>query len=107
MGNIEENLRRGYQNGNGEPFLGTNGLVNDFQDRLVKELQALRETHFGVHAQLTEYKVLHPRTKHSLLPFVGQAFSFLFGTVSDGDLGPIRRNLHILRRNQEGVSPRC
>ena len=32
---------------------GTNGLVNDFQG-LVKELQTLRETHFGVNAQLTE-----------------------------------------------------
>ena len=42
--------------------------------------------------------------KCSLLPFVGQAFNFLFGTVSDGGLGQIRRHLHVIRRNQGGLA---
>ena len=63
------------------------------------ELQTLPETHFGVHKQLTQCTALHPTAKRSLLPFVGQEFSSLFGTVSDGDLGEIRRTLHVLRTN--------
>ena len=78
---------------------GSNGLVNDFRG-LSNELETLRETYFGVNAQLAAYHALHPRNKRSLVPFTGQAFSFLFGTVSGGDLGAIRRNLHILMINQ-------
>ena len=78
---------------------GTNGLVNDFRG-LDNELKTLRENYFGVNAQLGEYHSLHTRTRRSLVPFIGQAFSFLFGTVSEGDLGAIRQNLHILRNNQ-------
>ena len=39
-----------------------------------------------------------------MLPFVGQAFRFLFRIVSDEDLGAIRCSLHVLRRNQEGLA---
>ena len=78
---------------------GSNGLVNDFRG-LSNELETLRETYFGVNARLA----LRPRNKRSLVPFIGQAFSFLFGTVSGGDLGAIRRNLHILRSNQVGLA---
>ena len=78
---------------------GTNGLVNDFRG-LNNELKTLRETYFGVNARLGEYHALHTRTRRSLVPFIGQAFSFLFGTVSEGDLGAIKQNLHILRNNQ-------
>ena len=77
----------------------TNGLVNDFRG-LDNELKTLRETYFGVNTRLGEYHALHTRTRRSLVPFIGQAFSFLFGTVSEGDLGAIRQNLHILRNNQ-------
>ena len=82
---------------------GSNGLVNDYRG-LSKELETLRETYFGVNARLAAYHALHPRNKRSLVPFIGQAFSFLFGTVSEGDLGAIRRNLHILRINQVGLA---
>ena len=78
---------------------GTNGLVNDFRG-LDNELKTLRETYFGINARLGEYHALHTRTRRSLVPFIGQAFSFLFGTVSEGDLGAIKQNLHILRNNQ-------
>ena len=81
----------------------SNGLVNDFRG-LSNELKTLRETYFGVNARLTEYHALHTRTRRSLIRFVGQAFSFLFGTVSEGDMGAIRRNLHVLRDNQVGLA---
>ena len=75
---------------------GTNGSVNDFRG-LENELKTLWETYFGVNARLGEYHALHTRTRRSLVPFIRQAFSFLFGTASGGDLGVIRQNLHILR----------
>ena len=79
------------------------GLINNFR-QLITELRTLKETHFGYVGRFAEYKILHPRAKRSLLPFVGQAFSCLFGTVSDGDLESIRRNLRRLRDNQLGVA---
>ena len=82
---------------------GSNGLVNDFRG-LSNELETLRETYFGVNARLAAYHALQPRNKRSLVPFIGQALSFVFGTVSEGDLGAIRRNLHILRINQVGLA---
>ena len=82
---------------------GSNGLVNEFRG-LSNELETLRETYFGVNARLAANHALHPRNKRSLVPFIGKAFSFLFGTVSEGDLGAIRRNLHILRSNQVGLA---
>ena len=56
---------------------GSNGLVNDFRG-LSNELETLRETYFGVNARLAAYHALHPRNKRSLVPFIGQAFSFRF-----------------------------
>ena len=81
----------------------SNGLVNDFRG-LSNELKTLRETYFGVSSRLTEYHALHTSTRRSLIRFIGQAFSFLFGTVSEEDLGAIRRNLHVLRDNQVGLA---
>ena len=79
------------------------GLINNFR-QLTTELRTLNETHFGLVGRFAEYKKLHPRAKRSLLPFVGQAFSCLFGRVYDGDLESIRRNLRSLRDNQLGVA---
>ena len=78
-------------------------MVNDLRG-LSNELKTLRETYFGVNARLTEYHALHTSTSRSLVSFIGQAFSFLFGTVSEEDLGAIRRNLHVLRDNQVGLA---
>jgi uncharacterized protein YpuA (DUF1002 family) len=44
------------------------------------------------------------RRKRSLLPFVGSALSFLFGTVSEGDLNVIRNQVNTLSRNQQRIS---
>ena len=51
-----------------------------------------------------EYRTLYGRQKRSLLPFVGKALHFLFGTVTDGDLSVIRSNVNKLAKNQEEIS---
>ena len=44
------------------------------------------------------------RSKRSLIPFVGSALSFLFGTVSEGDLNTIRTHLRRLNYNQQKLT---
>ena len=39
----------------------------------------------------------------TLLPFVGEAFSFLFGAVSENDLKNIKDNIQALSENQNKV----
>lgn len=43
------------------------------------------------------------RDKRSLLPIIGKALSFLFGTVSESDLKEINKNINILAENQEQI----
>ena len=43
---------------------------------------------------------LRVRQRPSLLPFIGSALSFLFGTVSESDLSSIRNNVKLLSQNQ-------
>ena len=51
------------------------------------------------------FKVLQrPRSKRSLIPIVGKALSFLFGTVSESDLASINRNIGNLAKNQKRIS---
>lgn len=50
-----------------------------------------------------EYNRLQTRHKRSLLPFVGKALSFLFGTVSSADLDSIKRNIRKLAKNQDSI----
>ena len=40
------------------------------------------------------------RKKRSLIPLIGRLTSFLFGTVSEGDLNSVKRNIHRLSNNQ-------
>ena len=48
-------------------------------------------------------KTIKFRPKRSLLPIVGKALSFLFGTVSESDLSTIRRNIQTLANNQNKI----
>ena len=41
------------------------------------------------------------RSKRSLIPIVGKALSFLFGTLSESDLSAIKNNIRSLARNQD------
>ena len=73
--------------------------------RLIKrELEHLQSTFQHLIHSYESYETLQEnssgRSKRSLLPFVGQALSFLFGTVSDSDLRNIRDNIKRLAANQ-------
>ena len=70
-----------------------------------KELDALRVLADELKDMLNEFKILQkPRSKRSLLPIVGKALSFLFGTVSEDDLQSINRNINKLATNQRKIS---
>ena len=50
------------------------------------------------------FRILQTRSKRSLLPIVGKALSFLFGTVSEDDLQSIKSNINKLAANQKKIS---
>ena len=54
-------------------------------------------------AQMARYSKMQTRTKRSLLPFIGGALSFLFGSVSEDDLKVINQNIKKLEQNQKTV----
>ena len=54
-------------------------------------------------AQMAKYSQMQTRTKRSLLPFIGGALSFLFGSVSEADLVVIDQNIEKLEQNQKTV----
>ena len=45
----------------------------------------------------------HSRRKRALIPFVGKALNWLFGTVSQDDLNVIRGNINLLSANQQAI----
>ena len=70
---------------------------------LRKEVKSLQDTQAGIIQSYSDYRSLGSREKRSLLPFVGQAFSFLFGTVSEADIENVRRGLADLYSNQQDI----
>lgn len=64
------------------------------QDAVYNNFQILSPLH-----DLTGY-----RRRRSLLPIIGKAFSFLFGTVSEDDLQGIRNNINNLANNQRKIT---
>lgn len=50
-----------------------------------------------------DVKSFNHRSKRALLPIVGKALSFLFGTVSEDDFNAIRGSINNLAVNQEKV----
>lgn len=70
------------------------------------EVDLLTDTYQSIYKTFEDYKTLHKdtgRVKHSILPFVGQLMSTLFGTMSESDLEDINRNINILAKNQEQI----
>ena len=68
------------------------------------EVDLLTDTYQSIYKTFEDYKTLHKdsgRVKHSILPFVGQLMSTLFGTISESDLENINENINILAKNQE------
>ena len=74
-------------------------------NRLRDEISVVRNTYQGLKDHFYEYNSLayRKRNRRSLLPFMGKALHFLFGTVSDEDLSNMRQNIQTLARNQEGI----
>ena len=75
-------------------FLRLNVEIND----LSKSLNEVRDNF------LENLTLKKNRTKRSLIPFVGDALSFLFGTVSNTDLTNIRFNIKKLAGNQKQIA---
>ena len=71
------------------------------------ELDMINETFLSVKENFVDFQSINmkkgQRNKRSLIPIVGQAMSFLFGTVSEDDLEEIDKNVRIIAQNQENI----
>ena len=72
---------------------------------LTKALNESSENCQDLKAQMERYRKMQRRkiNRRSLLPFVGGALSYLFGSVSETDLEVINQNMHKLEQNQKSV----
>lgn len=81
------------------------GYVYTFE-RLYEEVAMLNDSYQSVKYNFEDYqsiKTRQHRNKRSILPFIGQAMIFLFGTLTETDLDNINRNIHDLAENQENI----
>lgn len=87
----------GYKDRN-KSILATNSLFRN-------ELQNLEKNHQNLRQRLDEIKSLHTsRNKRAVLPFVGDALSFLFGTLTSSDVEKITSNIKVFMRNQKTIA---
>ncbi|ESP03464.1 hypothetical protein LOTGIDRAFT_171401 [Lottia gigantea] len=87
--------------------VGNNSLEyeNTF-GKLKIEVITLRDEIEDLLDGVQDYRALsmkHARPKRALIPFVGKALSWLFGTVSTDDLNVIRSNIDTLANNQQAI----
>jgi hypothetical protein len=68
---------------------------------LNEELQIMRDTFVGMIQSYAQYQELSNRPKRALLPLLGDALHWLFGTVTDSDLEAVQKNVEQLSRNQQ------
>ena len=68
-----------------------------------QEIQNLEISQEFLLSELTDIQSMH-RTKRSLIPIVGKALSFLFGTLNEDDIGAIRSNVQTIARNQQTMN---
>ena len=90
-----------------EEFLRTKNVL----DQVRYEISNLELTRDFLRNEFTGFQSLRNPSltitklnKRSILPFVGKAFSFLFGTISEDDLTSITNNIHSLSRNQNRIT---
>lgn len=98
-GNIIKTITNRYSKWN------LTGYAETFKSLSI-EVDLLSDTYKSVYDTFDEYKIFSPnsqRNKRSVLPFVGQLMSTLFGTVSEADLENINRNIKSLAENQEQI----
>ncbi|ESO96062.1 hypothetical protein LOTGIDRAFT_160045 [Lottia gigantea] len=86
---------------------GNNSLEyeNTFS-KLKIEVITLRDEIEDLLDGVQDYRALsmkHARPRRALIPFVGKALSWLFGTVSTDDLNVIRSNIDKLANNQQAI----
>jgi len=91
-----------FHHGNSKRYaqiLSTNKLFRN-------ELANLEKTRLFLKSKISEIKSIHSETsrgKRSLIPIVGKALSFLFGTLSESDISSIINNINSLARNQQNI----
>ena len=73
------------------------------------EFENLNQTQIFLLTELQDIKSLHvdkqnERSKRSLIPIVGKALSFLFGTLSESDIETIQKNINTLAENQKHIT---
>ena len=73
-------------------------------DNFRHELQSLKISEAHLKNMFATVKSLKVRNKRFILPFIGSALSFLFGTVLEQDLGSVRRNVNTLSKNQNKIA---
>ena len=71
---------------------------------LRKEIEGIRVFLNSIVKTYQNFRILQSRSKRSLLPIVGIALSFVFGTVSEDDLHSIKSNINQLSANQRKIS---
>ena len=107
IGKLEADIRNvseGTQQVANYYFADNNQYMKSFQ-RLAETVNTVRGTYDGIIASFTEYSTLYQRrSKRSMLPFVGKALHFLFGTVTDSDMDAVRRSVKILTENQRDMA---
>ncbi|CAC5398014.1 unnamed protein product [Mytilus coruscus] len=95
-GTLAQEITRRYDNPEKE------GFKNTFSN-LRNEFRLLTDTHTSILRIFNDYKALH-RNKRSVLPIIGKAMHFLFGTLTDSDVSAIKGNIRVLADNQNKIS---
>ena len=89
----------GYYRAKGREYVGS------FK-RLKLDIQMVEESLIGLKQDFDEYHSLYTKTgrdKRSLVPLIGKALGFLFGTVTESDLRSVQNNVATLAQNQQEV----
>ena len=72
---------------------------------LRQETGFLKELKISIKTEVEQIMRMHDynpsRTKRSLLPFIGEGLSWLFGVVTDEDLSQIRHQISLLSRKKK------
>ena len=81
---------------------GKENFMNTFSN-LKHKFKLLMDTHNSLSDIFKDYRTLR-RQKRAVLPIVGKALNFLFGTVTEADLSSIKTNIRTLAENQNEIS---
>ncbi|CAC5415434.1 unnamed protein product [Mytilus coruscus] len=81
---------------------GKETFYNTFSN-LEQEFNLLMDMHRSITDSFDDFKTLH-RHRRSVLPFIGSAMSFLFGTLTEDDINLIKGNVRTLAQNQKKIS---